>query len=85
MTRKPPISRHALAQASHEVIGYLHHKLGHEVGLTVFVFEFVEADYGNIAYISNAQRADMIEAVRVWLARMDAELVTDPPGPKAKG
>lgn len=42
---------------------------GQRVGITVLVFEFGER--GNLAYISNAQRADMIAVVKEWLAHAE--------------
>lgn len=42
---------------------------GQRIGITVLVFEFGER--GNLAYISNAQRADMIAAVKQWLAHAE--------------
>ena len=77
------ITRYALERLSRELIGYAIHKLGKHVGVTLFVFEF--GDRGNAAYISNADRADMIAVVKEWLAREEAGLVTDPPGPRAQG
>jgi hypothetical protein len=62
---------------------YLKQRHGEAVGFTLFVFDF--GDKGNIAYISNAQREDMIKATKEWLARLEAGLNTDPPGPRAEG
>jgi hypothetical protein len=53
------------------------------VGFAVFVFGFGQK--GNIAYVSNSERSDMIEAVKEWLAKQEAGLLTDPPGPTAQG
>jgi hypothetical protein len=62
---------------------YLAERHGKRVGFTLFVFEF--GAKGNLAYISNAQREDMITAAKEWLARLEAGLNTDPPGPRAEG
>lgn len=76
------IARAQLEQVSRELIGYLEHKFGRQtVGLALFVFEF--GDRGNLAYISNSDRAGMIAAVKEWLGRVEAGLDTDPPGPRA--
>lgn len=40
---------------------------GQRVGFTLLLFEFGEK--GNLAYISNAKRADMIQTIKEWLAR----------------
>lgn len=78
------IARAQLEQASRDVVGYLDYKFGKgAVGLTVFVFDF--GDKGNVAYVSTAQRADMIAAVEEWLSRVKVGLDTDPLGPRAEG
>lgn len=55
---------------------------GERVGFVLMVFDF--GDGGNLAYISNADRAGMISAVKEWLSRQEAGLATDPPGPKVE-
>jgi len=40
---------------------------------------------GYLAYVSNVNREDMIKTVKEWLARAESGLMTDPPGPRAKG
>lgn len=77
------ITRQILERLGRELIGYAIHKLGTTVGVALFVFEF--GDKANLAYISNADRAGMIAAVKEWLARVEAGLDTDPPGPRAVG
>lgn len=52
-----------------------------QVGFALFVFNFGEG--GNIAYVSNSSREDMVSAVKEWLVKQEAGLTTDPPGPKA--
>jgi hypothetical protein len=76
------ITRAVLEHLSRELIGYAIHKLGKRIGITLFVFEF--GDLKNFAYISNADRATMIDAVKEWLALQEAGLTTDPTGPRAK-
>jgi hypothetical protein len=41
-----------------------------KLGITLFVFDFLNAG-GGISYISNAERGDMIRAVREWLRKND--------------
>lgn len=40
-----------------------------ETGFAVFVFKFGDTAGGKVNYVSNASRADMIVAVKEWLAR----------------
>ena len=54
-----------------------------DTGFTVFTFDFGEK--GNMAYVSNCERADMIRLVEEWLAYQKAGLRTDPPGPRGQG
>ncbi|HKP08321.1 MAG TPA: hypothetical protein VJU58_13795 [Microbacterium sp.] len=77
-----PYARSELERVARDMIGYAMHELGPEVGLTLFVFEF--GDTGNLAYVSNAQRADMIASIKQWLARVESGLMTDPAGPRAE-
>ncbi len=60
----------------------LHAQHGVKTGFVLMVFDF--GDGGHLAYVSNAQRDGMIGAVREWLARQEAGLMTDPPGPKVE-
>lgn len=53
---------------------------GERVGFVLMVFDF--GDKGNLAYISNSQREDVISTLKEITARLEAGLVTDPPGPK---
>lgn len=53
------------------------------MGFALFVFDFGER--GNLAYCSNAEREDMIKTVEEWLAKQQAGLTTDPPGPRGQG
>lgn len=57
-------------------------KHGERVGFVLMLFDF--GDRGTLTYISNAQRADMISAVKEWLARQEAGLASDPLGPKVE-
>lgn len=81
------IGRKALEGSQRELMRMLelelHRMFGRKVGCTLFLFDF--GDGGNIAYISNAEREGMIGTVREWLARQEAGLTTDPPGPKVEG
>jgi len=58
---------------------FLQDRFGVRMGLTLFLFE-LNKEPTSIAYISNAQREDMVQTVREWLARQEVGLVTDPPG-----
>lgn len=42
-----------------------------KVGFCLFTFNFGQIDGGRVNYISNADRADMIAAVKEWLARAE--------------
>ena len=59
----------------HEDLDFLK---AHGFGVTIFAFDF--GDAGAIAYISTSERAQMIEAVKVWLASQQAGLETEPRG-----
>lgn len=52
------------------------------IGITLFTFTF---DAGAIAYISNANREDMIKVIREWIALQEVGVTTGPPGEKAQG
>jgi len=75
------IPRHVFEEEVRNLMGYLQHKFGKQVGFAVFVFEFGTSK--NLAYGSSAKREDMIEAIKEWLGRVEAGLDTDPPGPRA--
>lgn len=49
------------------------------VGFALFVFEFGKVEGGRVNYISNAERADMIVAVKEWLARAEGRVPADIP------
>lgn len=51
------------------------------VGVTIFAFTF---DAGAIAYISTAERAEMINAIKEWIAMQDAGLASEPRGPRGE-
>lgn len=59
----------------------LHEIHGERVGATLFVFELGREGGSNVAYVSNAQRDDMISTVKQWLLRVESGLKSDPPGP----
>ena len=44
------------------------------VGFALFTFNFGQIDGGRVNYISNADRADMIAAVKEWLARAEGRV-----------
>ena len=45
-------------------------QFGERMGFTLFLFTF---DGSELTYISNAQRPDMILAIKEWLAKQDRE------------
>jgi hypothetical protein len=45
-----------------------------KVGFCLFVFEFGKTDNGRVNYISNAERAEMITAVKEWLGRAEGRV-----------
>ena len=49
------------------------------LGFALFVFEFGNIDANQVNYISNADRPEMLTAVREWLARTEG-LVIAPSG-----
>ena len=50
---------------------------GHDrkFGFALFYFEFGKTEGGRVNYVSNATRADMLVAVREWLARAEGRVV----------
>lgn len=46
---------------------------GKRMGFAMMIFEF--GDSGQIDYVSNADRADMIVAVKEWLANMEGRII----------
>lgn len=55
---------------------------GASVGFALVIFDFGEK--GDMAYLSDCQREDMVKLVREWLALLEAGLTTEPPGPRAE-
>jgi hypothetical protein len=41
------------------------------IGFALFVFEFGKTENGNVNYVSNASRPEMITACKEWLARAE--------------
>jgi hypothetical protein len=78
-----PTDRRELERVARNVAAYVKHELGEGVGVA-FVFDFGPPGHGNIAYVSTADRSDMIETIRAWLVNVEAGLATDPPGPRPK-
>jgi hypothetical protein len=56
---------------------------GKRIGIMLFVFEFCQPDGDgtNVVYIANSEREESIKAVKEWLARAEAGMTSDPPGP----
>lgn len=50
------------------------------VGFALFVFPFGETVDGRVNYVSNAEREDMLTAVREWLARAEGRVMDEPKG-----
>jgi hypothetical protein len=46
-----------------------------QVGFVLLTFKFGETDGGRVNYISNAEREDMLAAMREWLARAEGRAV----------
>lgn len=46
-----------------------------KVGFALFVFEFNRIEGGRVNYISNAERSEMLTAVRAWLARAEGRVI----------
>lgn len=59
----------------------LHEVHGERIGVTLFVFELGKEGGTNVVYTSNAERADMIAAVKAWLSRVEVGMTDDPLGP----
>ncbi len=78
------LTRRELEASSRNIAGGMDRALterhGKRVGFVLMLFDF--GAQGTLAYISNAERDGMIGAVKEWLARQEAGLATDPPGPK---
>lgn len=51
-----------------------------KMGFALFWFEFGATEGGRVNYVSNAERADMITAVKEWLARAEGRLQEPPAG-----
>lgn len=45
------------------------------IGFAMFVFEFGRTAGGQVNYVSNASREDMLTAVREWLARAEGRVI----------
>jgi len=45
------------------------------IGFALFVFEFGKTEGGRVNYVSNADRAEMLTAVREWLARAEGRVI----------
>lgn len=59
----------------------LRQEFGERVGMALFIFP-LNAENTAVAYGSNAERGDMIVAVKEWLARAETGLGSDPTGPR---
>ncbi|KQP36672.1 hypothetical protein ASF25_01575 [Methylobacterium sp. Leaf100] len=45
------------------------------IGFALLVFEFGKTEGGRVNYVSNAERSDMITAVKEWLARAEGRVI----------
>jgi hypothetical protein len=68
--------RKKLEERSRAVARRITEALPTGAGFALFVFDF--GAKGNLAYVSNAKRDDMIAAVKEWLAKQEAGVFTDP-------
>lgn len=60
----------------------------HNIGVTVFAFGLTPdtgPEPSAIAYLSTANRADMIASIKEWLAYQEAGLATEPRGERGRG
>ena len=50
---------------------------GHDrqIGFALLWFEFGKTEGGQVNYVSNASREDMLVAVREWLARAEGRII----------
>lgn len=48
------------------------------VGFALLVFEFGKSEGGRVNYISNAERSEMLAAMREYLARAEGRYVEEP-------
>lgn len=46
-----------------------------KIGFALFMFEFDRIEANRVNYISNADRAEMLTAVREWLARAEGRVI----------
>ena len=65
----------------------LKQELGERTGFVLFLFDFAERQpdgkHGHTAYISNAQREDIIALLDEIKTKLEAGLTSDPRGPQA--
>lgn len=90
LVRDEPVSigRKALDQTARDFAPALHRALDElfgasKVGFALVLFDFGER--GHMSYISNGHREGMVSLLKEWLAKLEAGLTTDPPGPTAEG
>jgi hypothetical protein len=53
-----------------------------KVGFVLLSFEFGKVDGGRVNYISNGARADMIAAMKEWIARAEGRVAVTPETPQ---
>lgn len=80
MTRDQLTSEAASAAAA--VADYLEDKVGKRMAVCVWI---AEPDTDQTAYAANVSGSQLSAALRELADRLDAGLVTDPPGPRAVG
>ncbi len=59
------------AESARRIADELKRSLPRGVGFAVLVFDFGPG--GNLAYVSNAERADMLKAMREFIAKHEGE------------
>lgn len=60
----------------------------HNIGVTIFAFGLTPEsgpESSAIAYLSTANREDMIASVKEWIAYQEAGLATEPRGERGRG
>lgn len=72
------VTRKLFAMIGKDTLDMLKHS---GIGLTLFAFTF---EPGAIAYISSADRTDMIATIKQWIAFQEAGLSTEPRGERGQ-
>lgn len=84
------ITRAELVVSAGKIAPYLDQTLatvhGERTGFVLFLFDFAsrkpDGDKGSVAYISNAEREDVIALLKEITGYLEAGLTTEAPGPR---